>query len=63
MRKTSWRDKCKDIEQAYMVTRDQYSEVARALGFEGDAWFGDPLAKHDEIVERAASLWLHGSKP
>lgn len=48
--------KFKAAEQDWMVLKDQYSEVARALGFEGDAWFGDPLAAHDEIVARAKLL-------
>ena len=52
-----WYDKYKAEEQAWMVLKDQYSEVARALGFEGDSWFGDPLAKHEEIVERAQHLY------
>jgi hypothetical protein len=51
-----WRDRYEAEEQAWMVLKDQYSEVARALGFEGDAWFGDPLACHDEIVARAKEL-------
>jgi len=61
--KQTWHDKYKDAEQQWMVLKDQYSEVARALGFDGDAWFGDPLARHEEIVERAARLFLHGDKP
>lgn len=51
-----WRDKYKSSEQAWMVLRDQYSEVANALGIEGDAWFGDPLCSHEEVVARAAYL-------
>ncbi len=53
---TNWRSEFKDAEQSYMVVKDQYSEIARALGFEGDAWFDDPLAGHDEIVARARRL-------
>ena len=49
----TWRDKYKAAEQAFMVERERYSEVARALGFEGDAWFGDPLVPHTNVVERA----------
>ena len=51
-----WYDKYKGMEQAWMVLKDQYSEVARALGFEGNAWFGDPLAEHKKIVEVAKEL-------
>ena len=54
---TNWRSEFKAAEQAYMVVKDQYSEVARALGFEGNAWFGDPLARHEEIVARAERLF------
>jgi hypothetical protein len=52
----SWRDRFKDLEQSYMAIKDQYAEIACALGFEGDAWFGDPLASHKEIVARAKEL-------
>jgi hypothetical protein len=51
-----WRDKYKGMEQSFMVLKDQYAEVALALGFEGDAFFGDPLASHKEIVARAAEV-------
>lgn len=57
-----WREKYKAEEQAWMVLKNQYSEVARALGFEGDAWFGDPLACHDEIVARAKALATHAEQ-
>lgn len=48
-----WRQEAKAYEQAFMVERDGYSALARALGFEGDAWFDDPYASHLEIVQRA----------
>lgn len=51
-----WREKYKQQEQEWMVLKDQYSEIARALGFKGDAWFDDPLASHEEIVKRAKEL-------
>ena len=35
---------------------DGYAKVARALGFEGNAWFGDPLADHAEIVAKARTM-------
>lgn len=60
MKPATWRDQYKSMEQSWMVLRDQYSEIARALGFEGDSWFGDPLASHAEILERAeaaAATW------
>ena len=51
-----WRNEYKAIEQSWMYLKDQYAEVARALGFEGDAWFGDPLADHAEIVAKARTI-------
>lgn len=52
----NWRDEYKAMEQSFMNEKDKYAEVARALGFDGDAWFGDPLASHEEIVKRAKEL-------
>lgn len=52
----TYRDQYKSAEQAYMLMRDQYSEVARALGFDGEGYWGDPMATHEEIVERATAL-------
>ena len=51
-----WRNEYKAIEQSCMYLKDQYAEVARALGFEGYAWFGDPLADHAEIVAKARTM-------
>lgn len=49
-------DEYKELEQMYMVLKDQYAELARALGFIGDSWFGDPLASHEEILRKAKYL-------
>ena len=43
-------------ENSFMLVKDNYSELCRALGFEGDAFWGDPLADHEEIVARAEEL-------
>lgn len=51
-----WRDKYKAEEQAWMVLKGQYAEVAQALGIDCDAWFGDPLVSHEEVVARAKQL-------
>lgn len=51
-----WRDRAKDLEQQLMVAMDQYSELARALGFEGDAWFGDVHTPHEDVLARARFL-------
>lgn len=51
-----WRERYKAEEQAWMVLKDQYAEVARALGAPCDAWFGDPLCSHEEVVARAKAL-------
>ena len=59
----SLRDEYKELEQSYMVLRDQYSELARAAGFEGDSWFGDPFVKHADILlrikEQAEKAWMY----
>ena len=59
----SWRDEYKDMEQAFMVVKDQYAELARAAGFEGDSFFGDPLVKHADILlrikEQAEKAWMY----
>lgn len=39
-----------------MTLKDDYREICRALGFKGDAWFGDPLVKRSEIVAKAKEL-------
>lgn len=52
----NYRNEYKAMEQAFMAERDRYSELANALGFEGDAWFNDPLASHEEVVARASKL-------
>lgn len=46
----------KSLEQSWMVLKDQYSELARALGFEAVSLWGDPLDPHEKIVERAREL-------
>lgn len=56
MPRTNWRDECKEAQQAFMVARDEYSEVAAALGFDCDTWFGEPRATHAEVVARAKQL-------
>ncbi len=47
------RDEFKDLEQQLMVLRDRYAEIARALGFEGDAFWGDVHDSHAQILEAA----------
>lgn len=51
-----WRQEYKGMEQAFMNVMSEYSDVALAMGFEGNSFFGDPLADHAEIVERAREL-------
>ena len=46
-------EEANDNEQAFMAMKESYAEVARALGFEGDGFWGDPYASQEEIVERA----------
>jgi hypothetical protein len=40
----------------WMHLKDQYSELARAAGSPGDAWFGDPLESHEQVLERIKAL-------
>jgi hypothetical protein len=49
----------KSLEMSYMSIKDDYSELARAFGIEGDAWFGDPLMSHKEVLERVRSHSAH----
>jgi hypothetical protein len=44
------------LERAFTGMKDMYGEVSRALGFQGDGFWGDPYATHEEIVERAHEL-------
>jgi len=48
----------KSLEESYMALKDDYSEICRALGFKGNAWFGDPLESHETIIKRAKELAL-----
>lgn len=51
--KTNWYDEYKSAEASFMRAKDEYAELARVLGEECDAWFGDPLASHEEVLARA----------
>lgn len=53
---TDWYDEYKAIEQQWMALKDQYSEIARELGMTKLGFWGDPLAHHNEIVQRAKFL-------
>ena len=48
----------KSLEVAWMSLKDDYSELARALGAPGDAWFGDPLEGHAQVLARAKATQL-----
>lgn len=50
------KEEYKALEQAWMSLKDDYAELARALGVKGDAWFGDPLKSHKEVIAVAKSL-------
>jgi hypothetical protein len=43
-------------ERGFLSSKEHYAELARALGFEGDGFWGDPNATHEEIVARAKFL-------
>lgn len=49
----SLRDDYKSLEQSYMLLRDQYSDIARALGFPGVGPWDDPIVEHADIIARA----------
>lgn len=53
---TDWVAEAKAMEQAFMVAKDEYSSLARAIGIRGDGWFGDPPGSHDEVVQHATSV-------
>lgn len=46
-------DEYKALEQSYMSLMDDYSDVARALGFSGGGLFGDVSEPHPAILARA----------
>jgi hypothetical protein len=52
-RGTNWRDEYKSLEVSWHQLKDQYSELARALGFDGDSFWGDPLVSHNDVLARA----------
>lgn len=52
----NWRDEAKYYEQQCMFQMDKYSELAAALGVEGNAWFGDPVMGHDDLVAFAKDI-------
>lgn len=54
--RTDWVAEAKDNELAFMVAKDEYSGLARALGVRSDAFFGDPLESHQDVVRRANSI-------
>lgn len=52
----SLRDEAQSSELSWMQLRDEYSEVARALGVPSDSFWGDPLVSHSDILARAKEL-------
>jgi hypothetical protein len=53
---TDWRDDYKELEISWHQLKDQYSELARALGMPGDPFWGDPLDSHAVVLARAKEL-------
>ncbi len=49
----NWRDEYKELEISWHQLKDEYSELARALGAPGDPFWGDPLDAHPAILARA----------
>lgn len=50
------RQEFKALEQSFMVLKDQYSELAQAIGVEADAFWGDPLEDHAGVMAKAKLL-------
>lgn len=51
-------DEIRGLEQQWMLLKDEYAELARAVGANGDAWFNDPLESHQDIVKMALNIRL-----
>ena len=51
------RGEYKELEQSYMVLRDQYSELAKAAGFSECGFWGDPIEHHEIILTRMKRMW------
>lgn len=41
-----------DLEDELRRLREQYSELAKALGFKVVGWLGEPTVSHDDILAR-----------
>lgn len=50
------RDDLSASELAWMQLKDDYSALARAIGMQGDTFWGDPLASHADVLARAKEL-------
>lgn len=55
-KESNWRDEYKALEISWHQLKDQYSELARALGMPGDPFWGDPLDSHAVVLDRAEEL-------
>ena len=49
-------DRYECLKQDWMLLLDEYSEVAKALGFKGNGFFDDVIEPHEVIVARANEL-------
>ncbi|HKR96537.1 MAG TPA: hypothetical protein VJW55_14275 [Candidatus Angelobacter sp.] len=47
------RDEFKALEQAYMVLKDQYTELAKALGAPAIGFWGDSAWPHAALLKAA----------
>jgi hypothetical protein len=54
--RTNWRDKYKSLEISWHQLKDQYSEIARAVGMPSDPFWGDPLGSHADVLARVQQL-------
>jgi hypothetical protein len=44
-------------ETQWMILKDQYSDLAKAIGFKGVGWFDDPIESHAVILAEAKRLY------
>ena len=53
---SDWAKECANLERQYNFLKEDYSEIARALGFEGDQLSEDKFVCHAEIVAKVKEL-------
>lgn len=49
-------DDVRSWELSWMQLKEEYSELARAIGMPSDSFYGDPLVEHTDVMARAKEL-------